>query len=58
MTTQDKPNDVLAVRMPADLRATIERQAVRDHRTVSGQVRYLIAVAIETQAARQREHAA
>jgi hypothetical protein len=44
---------MLSVRIPADLRAAIERAAEREHRTVSGQTRFLLAIAIERQAQQQ-----
>ena len=51
-----RPDEMISVRLPGDLREAIERAAEREHRTVSGQVRYLIASAIERQA--QQPHAA
>jgi hypothetical protein len=55
-TMKQKPDDMLHVRVPADLRATIKRQAEEEHRTEAGQIRYLIASAIEARA-QQPEHA-
>lgn len=44
----DRPDEtMLTVRLPADLRAAIERAAEREHRTVSGQTRWLLASALE-----------
>jgi len=43
---KERPDEI-HVRLPADLREAIERAAQAEHRTVSGQVRYLIASAIE-----------
>jgi hypothetical protein len=54
MTTQDKPTDLVSLRMPRDLRAVIERAAEREQRTFSGQIRYLICVAIEARSQQQR----
>jgi uncharacterized protein (DUF1778 family) len=42
-----RPDDMIHVRLPADLRAAIERAAEQEHRTLSGQTRFLLAVAIE-----------
>ena len=49
-------DDNVVVRMPPALRDAIERQAEREHRTVSGQVRFLLACAIESQM-KQQGHA-
>jgi hypothetical protein len=38
---------ILSVRVPTDLREAIERAAEREHRTVSGQTRFLLASALE-----------
>jgi hypothetical protein len=46
-----RPDDMVHLRLRSDLRAAIERQAEREHRTLSGQLRFLIAIGIETQAA-------
>jgi hypothetical protein len=44
----DRPDEaMLTVRVPADLREAIERAAEREHRTVSGQTRFLLASALE-----------
>jgi hypothetical protein len=48
---KSRPDDMVHLRLPADLRATIERQAEREHRTLSGQIRFLICTGIETQTA-------
>jgi hypothetical protein len=50
-----RPDDMIHVRLPADLRAAIERQAAQEHRTVSGQIRFLIAIGIEARS--QPQHA-
>jgi hypothetical protein len=42
----------LVVRIPTELREAIERAAAAQHRTLSGQTRYLLASAIEAQALR------
>lgn len=47
MTPQDKPTDLISVRMPRDLREVIERAAEQEQRTFSGQIRFLICTAIE-----------
>jgi hypothetical protein len=43
------------VRLPAELRAVLERQAAAEHRTLSQQIRFLIACGIEARA--QPRHA-
>jgi hypothetical protein len=50
-----RQDDMIHVRLPADLRAAIERAAAQEHRTVSGQIRFLIASAIEARS--QPQHA-
>jgi hypothetical protein len=45
---------MLTVRLPVQLREAIERSAAEQHRTVSGQTRYLLATAIERQALQPR----
>jgi len=47
---RDRPDEMITVRLPAELRAAVERAAETEHRTISGQVRYLIASAIEARA--------
>jgi hypothetical protein len=53
---KQRPDDMLHVRVPSDLRATIKRQAEEEHRTEAGQIRFLIASAIEARA-QQPQHA-
>jgi hypothetical protein len=53
---KEKPDDMLHVRVPADLRATIKRQAEAEHRTEAAQIRFLICTGIEARA--QQPHAA
>jgi hypothetical protein len=48
-----RPDDMVHLRLPADLRSTVERQAAQQHRTLSGQLRFLIAIGIEAQAGPQ-----
>jgi hypothetical protein len=55
MSTEDR-TDLVSLRMPADLRETIEREAKQEHRTFSGHLRFLICVAIETRAAGPQQH--
>lgn len=52
----DKTDDTLHLRLPSELRATLERQAAEQHRTMSGHVRFLIACGIEQQAKRTMEN--
>jgi hypothetical protein len=52
---KDRPDDMVHLRLPAELRAAIERAAEREHRTLSGQIRFLIATAIEVRS--QPQHA-
>lgn len=44
---KDRPDDMVHFRLPPDLRAAVERAAEQECRTLSGQLRYLIASAIE-----------
>ena len=43
---QHRPDDMIHVRLPAELRAAVERVAQEENRTLSGQVRHIIARAI------------
>jgi uncharacterized membrane protein len=52
-----RPDDMVHLRLPADLRSTVERQAAQQHRTLSGQLRFLIAIGIEVQAGPQHREA-
>jgi len=52
---KERPDDMLHVRVPADLRAVIKRQAEQEHRTEASQIRYLIASAIEARAHQPHE---
>jgi CopG-like RHH_1 or ribbon-helix-helix domain, RHH_5 len=48
---QHRPDDMIHVRLPAELRAAVERVAQEENRTLSGQVRHIIARAVMTEAA-------
>jgi CopG-like RHH_1 or ribbon-helix-helix domain, RHH_5 len=52
-----RPDDMIHVRVPSDLREVIARSALQEHRTLSGQVRFLIAYAIETRSQPQHGEA-
>jgi CopG-like RHH_1 or ribbon-helix-helix domain, RHH_5 len=43
---QHRPDDMIHVRLPAELRAAVERVAQEENRTLSGQVRHIIARAV------------
>jgi CopG-like RHH_1 or ribbon-helix-helix domain, RHH_5 len=47
--TDRQPELMLSVRVPADLREALARAAEQEHRTLSGQVRHIIARAVEQQ---------
>jgi hypothetical protein len=51
-----RPDDMIHVRLPSDLRAAIERAAALEHRTLSQQIRFLICTGIEARS--QPRHAA
>jgi hypothetical protein len=42
---QPRPDEMIHVRVPADLRAAYEREAEKENRTLSGQVRHVLAQA-------------
>lgn len=44
MTQQDK--QPVTVTLPSDIKETIERNAAAAHRTVAGEIRHLIAIAM------------
>jgi hypothetical protein len=44
--TKDK-GDQLTVRLEPELRAAVERAAAREHRSLSGQIRHVIAMSFE-----------
>jgi hypothetical protein len=44
----------MVVRVPAELREILARQAAASERTLSGQVRWMLATAIEAQAKQQQ----
>jgi hypothetical protein len=46
-----RPDDMVHLRLPSDLRATVERRAGRNQRTLSGELRFLICIGLETLAA-------
>jgi len=48
--------DQISVKLDSELREAVERAAAADHRSVSGQIRYFVAVAIEARA-QQPQHA-
>ena len=43
---RDRTDEMIHVRLPAEMRAALEREAARSERSLSGQVRYLIAQAV------------
>jgi hypothetical protein len=43
----DRPDDMIHVRLPAELRAAVERVAQEENRTLSGQIRHIIARAVK-----------
>ena len=45
----DRSDGTIHVRVSADLRAALEREAARSERTISGQVRHYLARAVEAQ---------
>jgi hypothetical protein len=45
----EKEREQLSVQIDPELRAAIERAAKAEHRTVSGQVRHLVAKALESE---------
>ena len=47
--SKPEPDPMVHVRVPRSMLAEIEREAARSERTISGQVRYLIAVGMEAQ---------
>ena len=48
MTTSKEPRrDQICVGLDPELRAALERAATEEHRTVSGQVRHVLATAFE-----------
>jgi hypothetical protein len=54
MSESQQPYDpVIALRVPPEMRDAIARQAAAEERTISGQVRWLLACAIE---ARAKQH--
>jgi hypothetical protein len=46
-TSKERRHDQICVGLDPELRAALERAAAADHRTVSGQVRHLLATAFE-----------
>jgi len=42
MPMNEQPDDMIHVRVPADLREAIAREAEKESRTLSGQVRHLL----------------
>jgi hypothetical protein len=51
----ERPDDnMVHLRLPRDLRAAIERQAEQECRTLSGQLRWLLACGLEARAQPQR----
>jgi hypothetical protein len=50
MANMKEGRDQLSVAIDPELRAAIERAAKAEHRTVSGQVRHIVAKALENQA--------
>lgn len=49
MNEQRPETDMIHVRLPAELRAAVEREAEKQNRTLSGQVRHFISRAIDAQ---------
>ena len=47
--TNGKDREQLSVAIDRELRSKIERAAKAEHRTISGQVRHLVATALESQ---------
>jgi len=58
MSSDRSRDDTVHFRLPHDLRAVIEREAVQECRTFSGQLRYLVAYAIEARAQQPHSRAA
>jgi hypothetical protein len=49
MANKDRVGEQVSVRLDPELRAAIERQAQSEHRTLSGQIRHLVAQAFQNQ---------
>jgi hypothetical protein len=47
---QDGRDDTVHFRLPSDVREVIEREAARECRSLSGQLRFLVCYAIEARA--------
>jgi hypothetical protein len=54
---QHRPDEMIHVRLPADLRAAVERVAKEQDRTLSGQVRHIIARAVTQEQQHERQSA-
>lgn len=54
----EKQREQISVTLDRELREEIERVAAAEHRSVSAQVRHLVAVALAKQAASRLEHVA
>jgi hypothetical protein len=52
-STKESRREQVTVALDGELRAAIERAAAADHRTLSGQIRYLLATMIEQQTGRR-----
>jgi hypothetical protein len=46
---QKEKNEQVTVNFPADMTAALKREAERQHRTLSGQIRHLVATAFQQQ---------
>jgi hypothetical protein len=54
---QGAKGEQISVRLEPELRAAVERAAEREHRTLSGQIRHLVALAYQQRQQRGQEAA-